>query len=543
MTRSRSFACLLLLAAAAAHADPFEILVTLHPALMPAQSGRLLVFVQRLGPDEKPDDEVDLDLTSKDVSSVAAREVWKLEANRYVMVDGEKDVYPAPLSTLPPGRYEVQAVLDRNHDYNYDGRGAGDLISEVDTFTLPGPLPTLSLVRAVPEEDEAAQLAGIPAERRAVIAAWLPKLKPINFKSKLMSAFQRAPAYVREPTYIRGWVALPPGYDGKRRFPTSYSFAGFSSNLLTVKRSAATMMALMASGKAPPMIWIYLDYAVPTGTHEFADSDSNGPWGAALTTELIPALEKEYRIEDKPAARFVTGHSSGGWAALWLQVKYPQLFGGSWPVSPDASDFRELFGSDIYAPDANFYFDANGKPLPAGRPDENGVVVTVEAFARSEAVLGDYGGQFSTYEYIYSPPAMHSGFPMKLYDRATGKIDPQVAAYWGDHYDIGRMIVRDWAALKPHLDGKIHLTVGAADTWYLDKAAMKLEEAMKSVGAKTDFRYLPGKGHNDVYSRPGDRSALLEDIAWEMYRASGAEVSGAGKGKSGERDPSSSSTN
>ena len=503
----------LLLGASMAHADPVKIPVALNSSLGPSQSGRLLVFAHRLDANAKPDEdpnEVGLDIFSDDISAVAAREVMALAPGRLAWVDGETDTYPVPFSTLPPGNYELQAVLDRNHDYNYDGLGAGDLVSRVVTAKLPGRFPTLRLERVVADTKDADDLAALPPERRALVETWAPKLKAIVFQSSLMTAFRGT------PTYIRGWAALPPGYEGKQRFATSYLFPGFGNTLQSSKRSAAVMMSMMADGKAPPMIWIYLDYAVASGTHEFADSANNGPWGAALTTELIPTLEREYRMDAKSAGRFVTGHSSGGWAALWLQVRYPGLFGGSWPVSPDPSDFHDLFGMNLYAPNPNFYYDANGKPWPASRPLDEGYVVTLEAFARSEAVLGPIGGQFATYDFVYSPRG-EDGMPLQLYDRATGKIDPEVAAYWCEHYDIARLITRDWKTLKPHLDGKIHLSVGAADTWNLDHPAQRLEAAMKSVGAKTDFRYIPGKGHNDVFERGGDGNALLEDIAWEMY--------------------------
>src|SRR3546814_8027326 len=77
------------------------------------------------------------------------------------------------------------------------------------------------------------------------------------------------------------------------------------------------------------MIWVILDHHIATGTHEFADSANNGPWGAALTTEAIPALEAEYRMDARASGRFLNGHSSGGWSTLWLQVAYPKVFGRS----------------------------------------------------------------------------------------------------------------------------------------------------------------------------------------------------------------------
>ena len=275
-------------------------------------------------------------------------------------------------------------------------------------------------------------------------------------------------------------------------------------------------MADMARGKSPPMIWVFLDHSSGTGVHEFADSANNGPWGTALATELIPALERQYAMDAKPSGRFLTGHSSGGWSSLWLQVRYPKVFGGSWPTSPDPSDFHAFLDIDLYGPNANFYHDAVGRPHPFFHDDKGKVLATTEEFARAEGALGEYGGQITSFEWVFSPRGV-DGRPIPMFDRATGAVDPTVIAYWHDHYDIANIIKRDWQRLKPDLDGKIHLTVGDADTFYLDRPAHHLEAIMKALGAKTDFRYLPGKSHFDLYDRGPNPMALLQDIAWEMY--------------------------
>lgn len=499
-----------MLGAAAPDSSPVVIPVTVDASIGTHQSGRIIVFAKKLADPAKPDNSVGFDIFAPSAASIAAREVTDLAAGKVALVDGETDGFPGPFSTLAPGTYEVQAVLDRNHDYNYSGRSAGDLESKVATVSLPGPIPRLTLDREIPERSEAKSLEwNAPSAKQADVAVWAPRLKAIDFQSPKLTAFRGT------PTFIRGWVALPPGYDGKKKFPTVYADGGFGSTRFSAKAKAAMTMADMARGKSPPMIWVYLDHAAGTGTHEFADSANNGPWGTALASELIPALERQYRMDAKPSGRFLTGHSSGGWSSLWLQVRYPRIFGGSWPTSPDPSDFHDFLNVDLYAPNANLYRDAAGSPYSLAR-DHGKPIITNEEFTRSEWVMGQYGGQMGSFEWVFSPRGV-DGRPVPLVDRTTGRIDPQVAAYWRDNYDIANIINRDWAKLRPDLDGKIHLTVGAADTFYLDGPAHRLEAVMKALGAKTDFRYLPGKTHFDLYLRGGDETGLLQDIAWEMY--------------------------
>lgn len=498
----------LLLGAAAP--DPVTVPVTVAPALGAHFSGRLIVFVEKAGDADKPDSPIDFSPFQPSSASIAAREVIDLQPGRVASIDGETDIFPAPLSALPAGTYRAQAVLDRNHDYNYGGRGPGDLVSKSVTFTLPGQVPVVTMDEELPSlKEEGPDLEHVAPATRARLEAVLAKVQPLDIRSASLSAFRGT------PTSIRGWIALPPGYDSKTRFPTVYSDGGFGSTLQSARISAMLAAADMVEAKRPPMIWVFLDHSGPTGTNEFADSANNGPWGKALTEEVIPTLEARYAMDAKPTGRFLTGHSSGGWSTLWLQVRYPALFGGAWPTSPDPADFHDFTNVDLYRPDANFYHDAAGKPLPIVRMNGK-VVATTEQFARAEAVLGPAGGQIASFEWVFSPRGA-DGKPVPLFDRATGKIDPVVAAYWREHFDVAHIVTRDAARLKPDLSGKLHLTVGTADTFYLDGPAHRLEAAMNAAGIPARFTYLPGRTHFDLFERDGDRSALLKDIAWQMY--------------------------
>lgn len=489
---------------------PVIVSVSAAPAVGATHSGRLLVFVQKVDPADKPSDTVDTSPFRPTATSVIAREVKDLKPGHPALLGGETDAFPGPLSDLPKGRYRLQAVLDRNHDYNYGGRGPGDLVSPVIETNLPGAIPKLVLDHEIKATTDDALLARLPADQRQAFSAALAQVRPVDIASAKLTAFWGT------PTAIRGWVALPPGYDkGADRYPTVYSDGGFGSSLASARFSAAKITRMMAKGDLPPMIWVFLDHHLASGTHEFADSVNNGPWGTALVTEAIPALEKQYRMDAKASGRFLTGHSSGGWSTLWLQVSHPKTFGGTWPTSPDPSDFHDFTNIDLYAPNANAYRDADGKPYPLVR-DHGKLIATLEQFGKLEAVLGSYGGQFASFDWVFSPKCP-DGRPCPLFNRATGDIDPVVAAYWRDHYDIAHIVKRDWATLKPDLDGKIHLIVGTADTFYLDGAARRFKAVLDKLGAKSDFRFLPDKTHFDLFEANGDRDALMKTIAKEMY--------------------------
>jgi hypothetical protein len=479
--------------------------VTLGPQIAAPASGRLLIFVAP-GTGAK---EVDMNQFEPSQVYVTAKEVPYLKPGEAIDVDTDDLAFPSGFSSIKPGDYQAQAVLDVNHSYTYGGRSEGDLISDVVTFKTwtpgEGSEPSLVLADKVPAR-QAPKLPLSPEIQKAAD----DHTQPADFISPLLTKFSG-----RE-THIRGWVILPPAYsDSKEKYPTVYWTHGFGGNFIYAKAQGQMIYARMVEGKMPPMIWVMLDESLATGTHEFADSVNNGPWGAALTTEFIPSLESKYRMDAKVSGRFLEGHSSGGWATLQLQVNYPKIFGGTWSTSPDPSDFHNFSQVDLYAPHANLYRKPDGSAYPIVRDHEK-VLATMEELAKQERVLGDYGGQLASFEWVFSPRGA-DGRPLKMFNRDTGDVDPSVIAYWHDNYDLANIVSTDWATRGKDLKGKIHLIVGTADTFYLDGAAHKFEAILKGLNADPHFTYVDNRTHFDLYKEGDDRMALFDKISGEMY--------------------------
>ncbi|MBE7218107.1 MAG: enterochelin esterase [Caulobacteraceae bacterium] len=509
------FAALSLLACAPAQAAPvvFRVGVAPQAAGAPA-SGRLLIFAEPLAQAKadakgQPIEAVEVSPFHPGEAAVAAQEVADLAPGATVDVDADTQAFPQAFSHLKPGRYAVQAVLDRDHVYNYSGRTAGMLLSPVTEIDLPAG-GALTLDHAIPASDPTAPSPKAPEAQKAAYPLARADIRPVDFESPALTAFWG------RSMHIKGWVLLPPGYAASsQRYPVAYWTNGFGGTLAYAYDTAVGRWRDMHDGAMPPMIWVFLDEGSPTGTHEFADSVNNGPWGQALTTELIPELERTYRMDARPSGRFLTGHSSGGWATLWLQVRYPRVFGGTWSTSPDPSDFHDWTGVDIYAPHANVYHRPDGSPAPLIR-DHAKVLGTLENFTKLEVVLGPTGGQQSSFDWVFSPRGPQ-GAPLVMFDRTTGDVDPAVVAYWRDHWDIAARLQRDWPMLKPDLDGKVHVIVGTADTFYLDGSARLLKGVMDGLGARASFRFLPDRTHFDLYRIGDDKHGLEKTIAWEMY--------------------------
>ena len=488
--------------------------VTLPPTVAQHAHGRLLLFAEPATAGNATADTVDIGDPDWPDVFVAARDLDSFGTARAVTIDTGQTVFPRSFASLSPGLYRVQAVLDRNGSYGYGGRGPGDIVSRVITLRLPlSSAPSIALDHAVPPEPDQFDVAGLPPRAAEQIVASRAHLHEERIASPLLTRFRGS------AQTISAWVLTPPGYDPKARttYPTVYTAGGFGATHRLDGQQLSRQWHLMETGEIPPMIWVALDYGGPTGTTEFANSVNNGPWGDALVTEVIPALEARYRMDAKASGRFLTGHSSGGWFALWSMIRHPALFGGAWATSPDPPDFHDFLGVDLYARGTNMYRDANGavRPLERGR---GAVAMTIEQAARLEAVLGHDGGQLRSFEWVFSPRGRRNA-PANLFDRETGNVDPAVAAYWRDYYDIGHIIATEWPKRQKLLDGKLHVAVGTADSYYLDGSVRRLEAAVASVGGQADFTYVPNATHSmsEVYARKGDRNGLWKEMTGRMY--------------------------
>ena len=408
-------------------------------------------------------------------------------------IDDRADGFPDKLSRLRPGRYRVQAVLHHDFYSPNPGRGAGNVFGDAVWLDLnPGAGGTIDLV-----------LRHVVPPQRFPQSTWL---KEVAIRSELLSEF-----YGRE-VIERAAVVLPPSYDHEpgRRYPAVYVVPGFSGSY-----RGGEWMSLTGPREAEPgeveLIRVMLDGQCQWGHHVYANSETNGPRGDALVRELIPHIDQQYRTVAAPTARFVTGHSSGGWSSLWLQVSYPEVFGGVWSSSPDPVDFRDFQGIDLYAdPPQSMYHDEQGNRRPIARRG-NQPILWYDAFARMDDCLGR-GGQLRSFEAVFSPRGP-DGLPRKLWDRTTGRIDPEVARAWRK-YDICALLAENWDTLGPQLEGKLHVVVGGLDTFYLEGAVYRLAQTLHQLGSDAQIEILPG----------GDHGTVLSPDQWRKRRREMSEV-------------------
>jgi len=431
--------------------------------------------------------------------------------------------YPAEsLNDIPAGDYWAQAVLNIYETFHLGngrtlklppdkGEGQhwqtkpGNLYSKPQKIHLDTKAPqtvTIALTEKNPTVEQDPKLAdklagwsGANDEHAIVDNKWV---KHIRIQSDLLTKFWGRPTYLGAVILLPdGWEEHPdahypviveqdhfhrdlPGILAFRTTPPSDSLNG--GELRTAKNGYKLYQDWTA-GRMPRVIVISIQHATPYFDDSYAvNSENVGPYGDAITQELIPYIEKKFRGIGQGWARSVYGGSTGGWESLASQVFYPDFYNGAWVFCPDVVDFRAYMTMNLYEDKNAFWVDGafGSVPRPSVRQPDGLLLSTMEQMNRYELVEGTHGRsgeQLDTWEAVFSSVG-EDGYPKRIFNKRTGEIDHEVAKYWQEHYDLSAIMQRDWKTLGPKLAGKLHFWVGEADTFYLDRAVHLLKDFM-----------------------------------------------------------------
>ena len=402
-------------------------------------------------------------------------DVSSIKPGEPLIIDNKWQGFPLEnIGKVPPGTYWASANLDLNKASRKIFSSEGNYFSK----SVKVEIGSVNQAPAVLVLDQVFHEPQFPETEVVKLA---------QMESKLLSKFHG------RKIMLRAGVALPQSYkDNKdRKYPAIYEVPGFGGNHFAALSSPGRGKTAV---EGEEVVHITLDPDCPLGHHVFADSANNGPWGKALTEEFIPFLEKEFRLIPQSWARLVTGHSSGGWSSLWLQLKYPNVFGGVWSTAPDPVDFRDFQKINLYASNQNMFKDEKGKDRPIGRRGDTPFLF-YKPFSDMEFAMGR-GGQLGSFEAVFSERDSQ-GNPKKLWDRKTGVVDSDTAESW-KKYDIRLLVENNKDALFGKLKGKIHVYMGDKDTFYLEGATRLLGDTLKKLGSDAIVVLFAGKDHSNL---------------------------------------------
>lgn len=472
--------------------------------------GRLLIMLSK-NPSAEPRFQISDDQGTQQIFGIDV-EGWKPGST--MRVGPEAFGYPVQtLSKIKSGRYRVQALLHVYETFKRkDGhvvklpmdRGEGQHwnIAPGNLYSVPQRLDFRndSLFRFSLRIDKVIPPIKDPEDTKYV--------KHIKIQSKLLTEFWGRPMYLGAHVLLpEGWDShpnvkyplaiyhghFPSDFGGWRTEPpdpnlipdTSKRFNLIGYNKI-VQQEAYDFYKKWTGPDFPRVIAIEIQHANPYYDDSYAVNSANlGPYGDAITYELIPEIEKQFRGIGQGWARFMYGGSTGGWEALAAQVFYPDEYNGSYAACPDPIDFHHYMTVDLYN-DKNAYF-REGPFRNTMRPGHRNYLGHVDAMVRDmnhrELALGTKsrsGDQWDIWEAVYSPVGP-DGYPVRVFDKKTGKINKSVVEHWREQYDLTHIIQRDWPKIGHKLTGKIHLYVGDMDNFYLNNAVYTAEDMLKRL--------------------------------------------------------------
>jgi hypothetical protein len=516
------------------------IRVALPSTAAPAADGRVLLLVSTDSTREPRFQIADGPRTQvvfgEDVSAFAPGQARTMSpaANGYPL---------ARLSTLPAGRYWVQALFNRYQTFRR---------SDGHTVSLPPDLGEGQQWNSKPGNNYSTPRwvdvragATVSLTLDQVIAPIAPPtdtkyVRHERIRSELLSKFWGT------DMFLGAHVLLPEGFDShpQARYPLVIYHGHFPADLggfrpeppdPTLRPDYSERFRLAGYNRMqqelahqfyrdwtgpgfPRVIVIEIQHPTPFYDDSYAvNSANNGPYGDAIMRELVPHIEQKYRGIGQGYARFTYGGSTGGWEAMAVQVFYPDEFNGAWAACPDPIDFRAYTVLNLYADSNAYLLDSRWKRTPrSGMQDWLGrPTATLQEVLQHETAIASRGrsaGQWDVWQSVYLPVGA-DGYPKPIWNRETGVIDRSVANHWRENFDLVHIVKRDWARLGPKLNGKLHIYVGDMDNYYLQNAVYLAQEDFAQLGnpaANIEFAYGDRAEHcwNGDPTRPNAESRL-----------------------------------
>jgi hypothetical protein len=480
--------------------------------------GRLLVILSKDAAEEPRLQVSD----SPKTQQIFGIDVEGLRPGQLARIDAGSLGYPIDtLAKVPAGKYRVQALLHRYETFHRaDGhtvklpmdRGEGQQWNKA-----PGNL------YSTPQDVSFDPASSVPVSIGLdKVIPPLPEPATTRYIKHETIQSERLTRFWGRPMHLGAHVLLPEGFEShpEARYPLviyhghfPVTFSGFREELpdpnlkpeyserfhlpaynRTQQELAYQFFKEWTGPNYPRMVIIEIQHANPYYDDSYAVNSANlGPYGDAITYELIPFLEKKYRCLGGGWARFMYGGSTGGWEALAAQIFYPTEYNGCWAACPDPIDFRAYTVVNIYEDKNAYYLDGPWRKIrrPGMRNYLGHISTMLEDVNQLELVLGTKsrsGQQWDIWEAVYSP-AESDGYPKRIWDKKTGAIDPEVARYWREHYDLHAILERDWPKIGKQLEGKINIYVGDMDNYYLNNAVYLMEEFLE----KTKDPYYGGE--------------------------------------------------
>ncbi|CAN5606919.1 alpha/beta hydrolase-fold protein [soil metagenome] len=314
--------------------------------------------------------------------------------------------------------------------------------------------------------------------------------------------------------YIRNlYVYLPPSYysDPAKKYPVVYLIAGFTgkgTNFFNYsylgERINERLDRLYNEKTITEMIVVMPDCITKYGGSQFINSTATGNYEDYIIKEIVPFVDTNFRTVAKANARGICGKSSGGYGAMVLSMKNPDVFGLMCSTAgdayfdycyfPDLPNFAQLirqYGKG-YAGVKNFI----NKEVNTKQPKPKGFHSLINTIGMASAYSPNPGNQ-KKYGFAFDIPI----------DPETGELNLAVWNKWLK-WDPVRMAEKYKSNLKKL--SLIYIDAGTKDEFNLHVGARIFCSRLKSIGVKYKHEEF-NDGHMNIQYRQDRSFKMLSD--------------------------------
>jgi S-formylglutathione hydrolase FrmB len=287
------------------------------------------------------------------------------------------------------------------------------------------------------------------------------------------------------------YLYLPPGYDASAaRYPVIWCLSGFTGRGRMLLNDGTwepglgdRMDALLASGRAKPAILAMPDCFTHLGGSQYVNSPALGRYEDYLVEELVPLVDSRFRTRADAGHRGVTGKSSGGFGAISLGMKHPDVFSAVACHSGDMA-FDLCYGVDF-------------GPALRGLRNAGGVEPWLTRFRGSRRKRGsdthvlNIVAMSASYSPNVGAPPAYCDLP---FDLETGALDANVWKRWLE-FDPVRLADRYAENLRRLR--LLFIDCGTEDEFYLDLGARQLSDRLRRLGVPHEHQEFED-GHMSI---------------------------------------------
>jgi S-formylglutathione hydrolase len=276
-----------------------------------------------------------------------------------------------------------------------------------------------------------------------------------------------------DETPLNALVYLPPSYRSEpgRRYPLLVLLHGYWSSPEQWEDGAFSLKAAFDStlraGSAKEMIVVMPAGANALGGAFYVNGTASGDWEDYVARDVVAFADRTYRTIGTRRSRGIAGHSMGGYGALSIASRRPDVFSAVYAMSPCCGDLVGDFAMDS----------------PAWRS-----VDSIRSPADFEASSDFYGRVLIALGAAWSPDAaapLHAGRPV-----SAGIVNPDVVAKW-QKQTLTSIVAAHADALRSY--SAIGMDVGDRDDFsHIRRSVPALSQQMRALGIEHEFRIYAG---------------------------------------------------